>query len=183
MSKPNILVIEDDVDIQQLVTYNLIKAGMNVTCADDGEEAYTILEEDSVDGILLDLMLPGQDGLEICQSIRKNDKTKHIPIIFVSANNGEKAQIFKGYDAGAVDYLSKPLEPAVLLGKVRVFVEMYKQRKSLEGMGETLTQTDLVPSEDEAWCLAETGIGSHIGSQTGRRFPDHQGIPSSHHQD
>lgn len=89
VGKASILLVEDDADIQQLVSYNLIKSGFNVTCADSGEEALQILEQEPVDLILLDLMLPGKDGMEVCTIIR--DKTDIIqpPIIMLTAKSEE----------------------------------------------------------------------------------------------
>jgi two-component system phosphate regulon response regulator PhoB len=150
VSKPNILVIEDDIDIQQLVTYNLIKAGMNVSCADKGEEAYSILEEDTVDGIILDLMLPGQDGLEICQSIRKNEKTKHIPIIMLTAKS-EEDDVVAGLDTGADDYITKPFSPKVLVARVHAVL-----RRTVE---EALANKD----EDENQTIKLHGLTIHPG--------------------
>lgn len=117
MSKPNILLVEDDLDIQQLVTYNLIKAGMNVVCADSGEEALKVLEEEQFDGIILDLMLPGQDGLEICSSLREQESTTHIPIIMLTARS-EEDDIVAGLNIGADDYITKPFSPKVLIARV-----------------------------------------------------------------
>ena len=70
MKKYSILVVEDDADIQQLVSYNLVKAGFNVTCADSGEEALSVLAHERVDAMVLDLMLPGKDGNEVCRTVR-----------------------------------------------------------------------------------------------------------------
>ncbi len=81
--------------------------------------------------VILDVMMPGMDGFETAELMRGNRKTRHIPIIFATADQGEKKHIFKGYDAGAVDYLVKPLEPAVLKGKVDVFLELQRQRYAL----------------------------------------------------
>ncbi len=119
MTKPNILVIEDDADIQQLVSYNLIKAGMNVTCADSGEEALDRLAEEQFNGIILDLMLPGKDGLEVCRCIRQREATASIPIIILTAKS-EDDDIVAGLESGADDYVTKPFSPKVLIARVQV---------------------------------------------------------------
>ena len=131
MLKPNILVIEDDPDIQQLVTYNLIKAGMNVTCADNGEDALVILDEEHVDGIILDLMLPGKDGLEICRTIRQQKKTNQIPIVMLTAKS-EEDDIVAGLDMGADDYVTKPFSPKILVARVQAVL-----RRKVEGGNHT----------------------------------------------
>lgn len=121
MIKPNILVVEDDPDIQQLVSYNLIKAGMNVTCADRGEDAIAALNHEQVDGIVLDLMLPGLDGLETCRRIREQEQTRNIPVVILTAK-GEDDDVVTGLDSGADDYVTKPFSPKVLVARVRAIL-------------------------------------------------------------
>ena len=102
MSKPSILVVEDDTDIQQLVSYNLIKAGYNVTCADSGEEALNLLGRERVDAMVLDLMLPGKDGNEVCREVRSLEAIKGLPITMLTAKS-EEDDIVRGLEHGADD--------------------------------------------------------------------------------
>lgn len=118
MTKPNILVVEDDADIQQLVTYNLIKAGMHVTCADRGEDALAVLGREQVDGIILDLMLPGLNGLDICRRIREQEATRNVPVIILTAKS-EDDDVVTGLDTGADDYVTKPFSPKVLVARLQ----------------------------------------------------------------
>lgn len=118
MSKPNILVVEDDADIQQLVTYNLIKSGLHAICADNGEEALSVLESENVDAIILDLMLPGMDGLEICRILREQEQTRSIPVIILTAKS-EENDIVAGLEIGADDYVTKPFSPKVLIARLQ----------------------------------------------------------------
>lgn len=118
MPKPNILVVEDDPDIQQLVTYNLIKAGMNVTCSDNGEDALLKLDKEHIDAIILDLMLPGRDGLDICRTIREREHTLFVPIIILTAKS-EENDIVSGLEIGADDYVTKPFSPKVLIARLQ----------------------------------------------------------------
>lgn len=117
MSKLRILIVEDDADIQQLVSYNLIKAGYNVTCADTGEEALQVLSNEPIDAMLLDLMLPGKDGMEVCSTVRESEKTRALPIIMLTAK-GEEDDVVSGLDYGADDYVTKPFSPRVLLARI-----------------------------------------------------------------
>ena len=117
VKKPGILVVEDDTDIQQLVSYNLIKAGFNVTCADTGEEALQILAREQIDAMVLDLMLPGKDGNEVCQAVRTLEKTKDLPIIMLTAKS-EEDDIVRGLEFGADDYVTKPFSPRVLIARI-----------------------------------------------------------------
>ena len=85
MRKPSILVVEDDTDIQQLVSYNLIKSGFNVTCADSGEEALNLLGRERVDAMVLDLMLPDMPGIEVLRALRADPVTADVPVVVISA--------------------------------------------------------------------------------------------------
>ncbi len=117
VEKQAILVVEDDMDIQQLVSYNLVRAGYNAACADSGEEALSMLAAESFAAVILDLMLPGKDGMEICTLIRQDEKNCRIPIIMLTAR-GEEDDIVAGFDSGADDYVTKPFSPRVLLARV-----------------------------------------------------------------
>ncbi len=118
MGKENILIVEDDIDIQQMVSYNLIRSGFNVTCADSGEEALQILDRERVDLVLLDIMLPGKDGMEICATIREQENAGRLPIIMLTAK-GEEDDIINGLARGADDYVTKPFSPKVLVARIR----------------------------------------------------------------
>jgi two-component system phosphate regulon response regulator PhoB len=117
VKKPSILVVEDDTDIQQLVSYNLIKSGFNVTCADTGEEALQLLDREQVDAIVLDLMLPGKDGHEVCRAVRNQEATRALPIIMLTAKS-EEDDIVTGLEHGADDYVTKPFSPRVLIARI-----------------------------------------------------------------
>lgn len=118
VSKQTILVVEDDVDIQQLVTYNLVKAGMHVICADNGEEALSTVNKEQVDAIILDLMLPGRDGLAICRTLREQQQTRNTPVIILTAKS-EEDDIVAGLEIGADDYVTKPFSPKVLIARLQ----------------------------------------------------------------
>jgi two-component system phosphate regulon response regulator PhoB len=118
MPKTNILVVEDDEDILELVRYNLSREGYQVTTAMAGEEALKNARSKQFDLVLLDLLLPGLDGLEICRILKSDSKTAHLPIIMVTAK-GEEADIVSGLELGADDYVTKPFSPRVLVARVR----------------------------------------------------------------
>lgn len=117
MTKANILVVEDDMDIQQLVSYHLIRAGYNVRCADSGEQGLELLAEEDFSAVILDLMLPGKNGMEVCAAIREDAQNQHLPIIMLTAL-GEEDDIIAGLDGGADDYVTKPFSPKVLMARV-----------------------------------------------------------------
>lgn len=118
MSKENILVIEDEEDILALVHYNLAKDGYVVTPVTTGEDGLKAVAGHLPDLILLDLMLPGVDGLEICRRLKSNPETAQVPIIMVSAK-GEEADVVTGLELGAEDYITKPFSNKVLLARIK----------------------------------------------------------------
>lgn len=120
MGKVHILVVEDEADIQQLVSYNLLRAGFHVTCADSGEEALECLRSEKIDCMLLDLMLPGLSGIEVCTKVKKGRAKEHsaIPIIMLTAK-GEEEDVIAGLECGADDYITKPFSPKVLLARIK----------------------------------------------------------------
>lgn len=118
MFKEKILVVDDEEDILELVKYNLEKEGFRVHCVDSGEAALTHVREDSPDVIVLDLMLPGVGGLDVCRELKTRPETALIPIIMLSARS-EDADIVAGLELGADDYVTKPFSPRVLLARIR----------------------------------------------------------------
>ena len=118
MAKQKILVVEDEEDIQELVTYNLGKEGYQVTGVFTGEEALTCTRNVRPDLIVLDLMLPGVDGLEVCRILKADRTTQHIPVVMLTAK-GEEADIVVGLELGADDYITKPFSPKVLLARLK----------------------------------------------------------------
>ena len=118
MARKSILIVEDEEDIQQLVAYNLAKEGFDTTGVLSGEEAIVKARESQPDLIVLDLLLPGMDGLEVCRQLKKNEKTSAIPIVMLTAKR-EDADIVAGLELGADDYVTKPFSPRVLVSRVR----------------------------------------------------------------
>lgn len=117
MAKAHIQIIEDEEDIVELIKYNLVKSGYTVSQALTGERGLESVNEKAPDLILLDLMLPGVGGLEVCKIIRSNPKTRNIPVIMVSAK-GAESDVVTGLELGADDYITKPFSPKVLLARV-----------------------------------------------------------------
>ncbi len=118
MESVNILLVEDELDIRDLIKGQLKALGHNVICAADGNMAMDIIKDNQFDLFLLDRMLPGKNGLDICKHLRANQETKHIPILMVTALT-DPEQIIEGLDAGADDYVTKPFDLNVLSARVR----------------------------------------------------------------
>jgi two-component system phosphate regulon response regulator PhoB len=126
MSDELILVVEDDADIQELLEYTLLQAGYRVDVTDRGEEALEIVREHFPSLIVLDLMLPGLDGLEVCRRLKQDEVTQSLPVIILTAKGSEE-DVIAGFDAGADDYITKPFSPKVLAARVAAVL-----RRSLE---------------------------------------------------
>lgn len=118
MRKPTLLVIEDDPDIVELLRYNLEREGYRVLCATDGERGLGDAARHQPDLVLLDLMLPGMDGLEVCKRLRAQDGTRGIPVLMLTAKS-EETDVVIGLEMGADDYLTKPFSPRELVARVR----------------------------------------------------------------
>ncbi len=131
----NILVVDDEEDLLELVRYTLAKEGHSVTCVDTGEKAVDSVRQSLPDLIVLDLMLPGIDGLEVCRRLKGDLKTREVPIIMLTAKSEER-DVITGLDGGADDYVTKPFSPRVLLARVKSLM----RRKDAE----LLTQHDTI---------------------------------------
>jgi len=126
MPNDRILIIEDEPDILQLVEYNLKKEGYKTLTATTGEEGLAIARAELPDLIVLDLMLPGVDGLDVCRKLKAETKTSAISIVMVTARN-EEADIVTGLELGADDYLAKPFSPRVLLARIKAALRKTKR--------------------------------------------------------
>jgi len=140
MSKEKILVVDDEEDILELVRYNLAREGYTVVCAASGEAALKAAASNPVDLIILDLMLPGIDGLEVARRLKQNGGTKDTPIVMLTAK-GEEADIVTGLELGADDYVTKPFSPRILIARVKAVI---RRRSGIaEAESEVLTIREL----------------------------------------
>ena len=118
MAKAKILVVDDEEDIRELVELNLSHEGFKVLLCETGEEALEKAGSELPDLIILDLMLPGIDGLEVCKKLKSNMKTENIPVVMLTAK-GEESDVVTGLEVGADDYITKPFSGKVLVARVR----------------------------------------------------------------
>jgi two-component system phosphate regulon response regulator PhoB len=117
MTRRNALLIEDEADILEVVTYNLRREGFTVLATRDGEAGLALARERNPDVVLLDLMLPGLDGLEVCRRLKADPVTRPIPVVMLTAK-GEESDIVLGLGVGADDYVVKPFSPRELVARV-----------------------------------------------------------------
>jgi two-component system phosphate regulon response regulator PhoB len=142
MSKEHILVIEDEEDILALIHFNLIKAGFRVECATTGEEGFKKARDFNPDLIILDLMLPGIDGMEVCRRLRQAPDTQNTPIIMLTAR-GEEHDIVKGLELGADDYIPKPFSAQVLMARILAVLRRKAKAGSAEKRDQPIRIRDL----------------------------------------
>jgi DNA-binding response OmpR family regulator len=141
MTKEIILVVDDEEDILELVRFNLDREGFTILCATTGEAAWDILKTQRVHLLVLDLMLPGMDGLALARRLKGEQRTQAIPIVMLSAK-GEEADIVAGLELGADDYVTKPFSPRVLTARVRAVLRRQSKPEGTED--EVLEIEDLV---------------------------------------
>ncbi|MGX1197537.1 two-component system phosphate regulon response regulator PhoB [Parvibaculum sp. MBR-TMA-1.3b-4.2] len=116
--KPTVLIVEDEEALSTLLQYNLDKEGYRILSASDGEEAAMMVRETTPDLVLLDWMLPGLSGIELCRRLRGRPETRNLPIIMITAR-GEESDRIRGLDTGADDYVTKPFSMTELLARIR----------------------------------------------------------------
>jgi two-component system phosphate regulon response regulator PhoB len=113
----HVLIVEDELDQQELLRFNFKREGFEVTAADDGPKALELARRAPPDAVVLDLMLPGMDGVDVCRTLRSESATAAVPVVMLTAKT-EDADVVAGLDAGADDYVTKPYSPRVLLARV-----------------------------------------------------------------
>lgn len=141
MKKAKIVIVEDEADILKVIEYNLLKEGFEVYSALDGEEGLALIQKIMPELVLLDLMIPGIDGLEICRRLKGEAKTSFISIIMVTAK-GEESDIVLGLGLGADDYVTKPFRPRELTARVKSVLRRGKLKE--DQTQEVITFEDLV---------------------------------------
>ena len=142
-TRPKVLVVDDQPGNLLAASKILEKLPVEVLTARSGNEALALLLRHEFAVILLDVRMPGMDGYECATLIRDHTQADPVPIIFVTAEASEQRAVFQGYESGAVDYLLKPIDEALLLSKLRVFLDLYDHRRRLAETTRALTQSNL----------------------------------------
>lgn len=177
MAKASILIIEDDPDIVELLQYNLEKEGFPVRTAADGETGLQAARRFKPGMILLDLMMPGMDGLEVCQNLKRDPNTAGIPLMMITAKSQE-SDVVTGLELGADDFLSKPFSPREVIARVRAVLRRSKgEAKHVPTrieLGEVVLDLDRyeieVSGELREFTRAEFRLIWALASQPGRVF-------------
>lgn len=140
----NILVVDDEKDILELVTYNLRKEGIETAVSSDGEEALRLIKKNAYDLIVLDLMLPGMTGIDICRTLKASEETAAVPIIMLTAKSEELDKVL-GLEMGADDYVTKPFSPRELVARIKAVLRRSAgpaEKKKILTMGDIEINTD-----------------------------------------
>ncbi|MCF7839040.1 MAG: response regulator transcription factor [Candidatus Marinimicrobia bacterium] len=144
MNKPkNILVVEDDADIRELLTYTLEREGLTVTAVASAADALERLRKPGIRLVVLDLMLPDLDGLELCRRLRAEERTAELPVIMVTAK-ADETDVVVGLELGADDYLCKPFKPRELVARVKALLRRTAERPVVALADETLERGPLL---------------------------------------
>lgn len=128
MPNQTILVVDDEQDLLDLIEYNLKKEGFDVIKAEDGMEGINLAREHTPDLVLLDIMMPKMDGLEVCEIVRSDSDLKNIPIIFLTARGDEKMEV-EGLDKGGDDYITKPISTTKLVSRIKAVLRRFDGMK------------------------------------------------------
>jgi CheY-like chemotaxis protein len=138
------ILIVDDTEVNIDMLLGILK-NYDVIPATSGEDALSVVEDEQIDLILLDILMPGMDGLEVCRRLKDNPVTRNIPVIFITVKTDENS-IEDAYDAGGVDYVTKPFKPRELLARIRTQLRLQGMIKSLQGAFENIkTLSGLLP--------------------------------------
>lgn len=168
---PNILIADDRLENLVALEALLEECIAVVYKANSGNEALSLMLEKEFALVLLDVQMPEMDGFEVAELMRSNPNTRHTPIIFVTAISNEKEYVFKGYDSGAVDYLTKPIEPSILRSKVDIFLGLWRQRNELaRTVAELEKASRLIESQQKE--LRDLAILDHLTGLYQRRWFD-----------
>src|ERR1051325_9107038 len=137
-SNVKILLVDDEPDILEFISYNLKKEGYRVVCAPNGAEALAVAKKEMPDLVILDIMMPGMDGIETCREIRENEQLKDILVIFLTARNEDYSQI-AGFEVGADDFINKPVRPRVLLSRIKAVLRRNDRSLSASSKEEVMS--------------------------------------------
>ncbi len=125
MTDTQIVIVEDEPDILDVLSYNLKREGFQVASSQDGAEGLGLIQAEMPDLVLLDLMLPGMDGLDVCRNLKDNERTSSIPVIMLTAK-GEESDVVLGLGIGADDYITKPFSPKELIARVKAVLRRFE---------------------------------------------------------
>jgi CheY-like chemotaxis protein len=175
MNKQSILMVDDHPENLLVLERSLEDLDLDLVTATSGNDALALVLEKDFALVLLDVQMPGMDGYEVAELMRQFEKSKYIPIIFITANDPGDQQVFRGYESGAVDFLFKPIVPEVLRSKVSVFADLHRQRtiiqqqveeiRALRGILPVCAHCKKIRNDGGDWDDLEVYISEHTDVQ------------------
>ena len=151
-----ILIIDDEADIRDILSYNLKKEGFNVYSAENGSSGMELAKRYNPDLILLDVMMPEMDGIEVCENLKSDTATKNILICFLTARSEDYSQI-AGFEAGGDDYVSKPVKPKVLLSRIKAIL-----RRPIQDMSNAPVGNNKLVIDRNRYLVLKNGVSIHV---------------------
>jgi len=189
MAKATILVVDDEEDIRELVQLHLSREGFKVVLAETGEQALKLVQAQPPGLVVLDLMLPGVDGLEVCKRMKADPRTQKVPIVMLTAK-GEEADIVTGLELGADDYMTKPFSGKVLVARIRRILRRKREETDGEGVVEIhdlvidpARHEILIEGKPIELTLTEFNILHTLAGRPGRVFTRYQIVDAIHGDD
>lgn len=155
MKRETILVVDDEEDILELVRYNLQREGYQVSCATSGEKALKMARQEVPDLIVLDLMLPGMDGLDVARHLKNDARCRQVPVVMLTAK-GEEADVVTGLELGADDYVTKPFSPRILVARVKAVLRRRVEAPPDESEAVTIHDLEIHPGRREVRVAGRT---------------------------
>lgn len=153
----SVLIIDDEADIRDILAYNLKREGFTVHEASNGKDGIEIARSSQPDIVILDVMMPEMDGIEVCDILRNDPSTKHIRICFLTARSEDYSQI-AGLDAGADDYVAKPIKPRVLISRIKALL---RRNVNLED-DSAVTESGSLVIDREKYLVVNKGETVHL---------------------
>jgi PAS domain S-box-containing protein len=180
MSAPSVLIVDDQPRNLDVLEAMLGPTGCAIVRAESADEALLTLLRHEFAAIVLDIRMPGMNGIELAQLIKQRKRTQHVPIIFLTAHMVDEREILKGYGVGGVDYLSKPINPQILCSKVSVFVDAFRKTLELAELNETL-QREIGRREEAQRLLQEANeqLERRVDERTSALVLAHEGVRSN----
>jgi two-component system alkaline phosphatase synthesis response regulator PhoP len=151
MEKHKILIVDDEPDILEFMQYNLEKEGFEVFLASSGKEAIEVAKHELPDLIILDVMMPGMDGIETCRELRNDSRLRDTIIAFLTARNEDYSQI-AGFESGADDYIAKPIKPRVLISRIKALL-----KRSGQAVNDPVTEIAGLIIDRNTYTLTQNG--------------------------
>jgi len=159
---PKVLIVEDDLSHAEVLRYNLAREGFDVSLVENGDSAMSMIEAQPPDLVVLDWMIPGLSGVEVCRRLRRRPESRSLPVIMVTARSEETDRI-EGLESGADDYVVKPFSPSELLARIRALLRRVGGRLNTDGAASEIIEVDDIRVDLSGHRVTRAGRNVHLG--------------------